>query len=96
MNRERSYYRKQRRRVIRRKEKLLFRLGGESLVQGWERGAAGRLSKGKIHCSCWLCRRKSYDAPSARDRRRASDAAHQLRESEERCGGFLQSPFPSS
>ena len=82
MNRDRSYYRKLRRRAIQRKEKLLRRLGGVELVQGWERGAAGRLSKGKIHCSCPLCRKKSYDAPSARDRRKALDAADQLREME--------------
>lgn len=78
MNRDRSFYRKQRRRVIHRKENLLRRLGGEELVQAWARGAAGRLSKGKIHCSCPLCRRKSYDEPSARDRRKALSDADQL------------------
>lgn len=26
-------------------------------------------SKNKIHCSCWMCRRKSYDEKSIRDRR---------------------------
>ena len=80
MNRDRSFNRKQRRRVIHRKENLLRRLGGEELVQAWARGAVGRFSKGKIHCSCWLCRRKSYDEPSARDRRKALSAADQLRE----------------
>lgn len=80
MNRSRSDYRKLRKRAIHRKESLLRQLGGEELVQGWERGAAGRLSKGKIHCSCPLCRRKSYDEPSARDRRKALSAADQLRE----------------
>ena len=27
----------------------------------------GYLDKGKIHCSCWLCRRKSYDCPKMQD-----------------------------
>lgn len=26
-------------------------------------------SKNKIHCSCWMCRRKSYDEESIRDRK---------------------------
>ena len=82
MNRDRSFYRKQRRRVIHRKENLLRRLGGEELVQAWARGAVGRFSKGKIHCSCWLCRRKSYDDPKIRDKRAAIDTAQQLLEIE--------------
>ena len=57
MNRDRSYYRKQRMRAIHRKETILRQLGGEENVLAWEHGAAGRLSKGKIHCSCWMCRR---------------------------------------
>ena len=83
MNRDRSYYRKQRMRAIHRKETILRQLGGEEFVSAWARGAAGRLSKGKIHCSCWMCRRKSYDDPQIRDKRAAMDAAQQLREIEE-------------
>ena len=82
MNRSRSYYRKQRMRAIHRKEKILRQLGGEENVLAWEHGAAGRLSKGKIHCSCWMCRRKSYDNPQLQDKRMAIDAAEQLREIE--------------
>ena len=37
-------------RVIHRKENILRQLGGEENVLAWEHGAAGRLSKGKIHC----------------------------------------------
>ena len=48
MNRDRSYYRKQRMRAIHRKETILRQLGGEEFVSAWARGAAGRLSKGKI------------------------------------------------
>ena len=80
MNRDRSYHRKQRMRAIHRKETILRQLGGEENVLAWEHGAAGRLSKGKIHCSCWMCRRKSYDEPQIRDRRAAMDAAKQLLE----------------
>lgn len=29
----------------------------------------GRLAKGKVHCSCPMCRTKSYDSLSARDKR---------------------------
>lgn len=72
LNRDRSYYRRQRMRVIHRKENILRQLGGEENVLAWEHGAAGRLSKGKIHCSCWMCRSKSYDDPQVRDKRRRS------------------------
>ena len=47
MNRDRSYYRKQRMRAIHRKETILRQLGGEENVLAWEHGAAGRLSKGE-------------------------------------------------
>ena len=82
MNRSRSYYRKQRMRAIHRKEKILRQLGGEENAFAWEHGAVGRLSKGKIHCSCWMCRRKSYDDPKIRDKRAAIDTAQQLLEIE--------------
>ena len=80
MNRERCYFRKQLIRAILRKETILRQLGGEEYVLAWEHGAAGRLSKGKIHCSCRMCRRKSYDEPQIRDKRAAMDAAQQLLE----------------
>lgn len=80
MNRSRSYYRKQRKRVIHRKEKILCQLGGKEDVRTWARGATGRFSKGKIHCSCYMCHRKSYDEPHIRDKRAAINAAEQLLE----------------
>ena len=70
MNRDRSYYRKQRMRAIHRKETILRQLGGEEFVSAWARGAAGRLSKGKI------------DDPKIRDKRAAMDAIQQLLETE--------------
>lgn len=82
MNRDRSYYRKQRRRTIQRKENMLRQLGSEAFVSAWARGAPGRLSKGKIHCSCWMCRRKSYDDLGIRDKRMNLCADEQLRETE--------------
>mgnify|MGYP000260800031 FL=1 len=82
MNRDRNYYRKQRKRTIHRKEELLRRIGGEAYVRAWAHEATGRFAKGKIHCSCWMCRQKSYDDPQLRDKRMARDAAEQLREIE--------------
>lgn len=32
-------------------------------------GNLHQYSKNKVHCSCWLCRRKSYDEKSMKDRR---------------------------
>lgn len=80
MNRDRSYYRKQRKRTIRRKEEILRRIGGEEYFHAWVHGATGRFAKGKLHCSCWMCRKKSYDDPPLRDKRMAMDATEQLRE----------------
>lgn len=82
MNRDRNYYRKQRRRAIRRKQEILRRIGGEAYVCAWSNGAAGRFAKGRIHCSCWMCHRKSYDDPQIRDKRMSMDAAEQFREVE--------------
>lgn len=82
MNRDRSYYRKQRKHTIHRKEKILRQVGGTENICAWARGAMGKFSKRKIHCSCWMCRMKSYDAPQIRDKRAAIDAVQQLLEIE--------------
>ena len=78
MKRDRGYFRKQRKRAIHRKEGILRRIGGEELVQAWSRGVIGRFAKGKIHCSCFMCRRKSYDEPTYRDKRMMLSAQDQL------------------
>jgi len=70
LNRDRAYYRYQRIRTINRKKGICKRLGGNELVEAWVRYKPGRLSKGKIHCSCWMCRRKSYDEKSISDVRK--------------------------
>ena len=82
MNRNRSYYRRQRIRAIRRKESILRKIGGENNLEAWTRGSVGRLSKGKIHCSCWMCRSKFYDEPSVRDKRLLLVSAEQIWEIE--------------
>ena len=78
MKRDRAYIRRQRKRAIRRKCRILYRLGGQTCVNGWARGAAGRFAKGKIHCSCPMCRLKSCDEPGARDKRAAERAKEML------------------
>lgn len=80
MQKDRAYYRWQRSRAIRRKLGILNRTGGEALAEGWTRGNNGRLAKGKIHCSCWMCRAKSFDCPPHSDLKREQDARQQLEE----------------
>ena len=80
MEKDRGYYRRQRKRTIRRKRGILFRLGGREYYDGWTRGAEGRLAKGKIHCSCPICRRKSYDELSMRDKRAKDKAISMVRD----------------
>ena len=36
----------------------------------WHYKHEGMLSKGKIHCSCWMCRTKSYDSLKISDLRK--------------------------
>ena len=69
LNRDRAYYRYQRNRHILRKIGILRRWGSD-VMEGWLRGCPGRLPKGKIHCSCPLCRVKSYDERRMDDKRK--------------------------
>jgi hypothetical protein len=78
MNRDRAYYRMQRTRIIRKKSCFLRQYGGDEMLHGWSRGISGRLSKGKIHCSCWLCRKKTKDEPTHSDRKKYAFALQQL------------------
>ena len=78
MKRTCSYYRWQRVRMIQKKLALLKRIGGDDYVQGWTRGISGRLAKGKFHCSCPMCRRKSYDDQSHRDAKQREAAVQQM------------------
>lgn len=78
MKRTRAYYRRQRNRAIERKLGILRRLGGEEYVYAWTRGAYGRLAKGKIHYSCPMCRAKSRDEHSHRDKKAFLSAKQQM------------------
>ena len=76
----RAYRRSQRNRIINRKACILRKMGGEKYVLAWSRGEAGRFAKGKIHCSCGMCRTKSYDMLSHADRKKLLAAQQQLNE----------------
>ena len=78
MNRDRRYHRMQRCRAIHRKIGILRRIGGEQYVLAWSHGKTGRFAKGKIHCSCPMCRSKSYDEEHIRDKRMKQAADEQL------------------
>lgn len=45
----------------------------------WSYKHEGELSKGKIHCSCWMCRRKSYDSPKISDLRKSLAMKDEIR-----------------
>ena len=66
MNHTRDYYRRQRAKHIARKQRMINQWSYDKEHPYWV-APAGALSKGKIHCSCWMCRRKSYDHKAAKD-----------------------------
>ena len=87
MARGRDWRRFQRYRTIQRKVDILRGIDGDENVKAWTAGGTkiGRLSKGKIHCSCWMCRVKSYDYRSHMDARRIqgmADEEHEWRQDE--------------
>ncbi|WP_156158181.1 hypothetical protein [Gordoniibacillus kamchatkensis] len=53
-NRSRDYYRHHRKRVINRKRKII-----KHFCWNVKKNEYGRLAKGKIHCSCWWCSKKT-------------------------------------
>lgn len=53
-NRARNYYRIQRKRHINRKKRII-----KGLNDYWVYKHEGMLSKGKIHCSCYMCAGKT-------------------------------------
>ena len=85
MARGREWRRFQRRRAIGKKKGILHRIGGDENVKAWTAGGTkiGRLSKSKIHCSCWMCRTKSYDYLSHMDLRKLQGMAQEKREWDE-------------
>ena len=62
-----AYTRYQRNRSINRKVNILRRRNGDLFVNDFH-PIKGKLSKGKIHCSCYGCRTKSYDELSHIDK----------------------------
>ena len=73
MNRPISFYRHNRIRVIKRKKKIIKEQHNYWYVQ-----YDGILSKGKIHCSCPMCRHKSYDEAKMQDKHAAIRDLSQL------------------
>ncbi len=70
MERNRGYRRRQRRRFIRRRLKIILNAwgpgswwGAESRPLNWFpfSGGPGRLGKFNLACSCWMCRGEKYD-----------------------------------
>ena len=80
MARNRGTLRFQRNRTIRKKLHLLRRLGGGESVYAWTGGQPGRLSKGKIHCSCCMCSIKSKSQATHRDSKYHVSAIQQMLE----------------
>lgn len=71
MSRTRSWRRFQRNRAIHHKSMILRDYWKLNYPDYWTPERYGVLSKGKVHCSCWMCRRKSYDDPCMMDKRHA-------------------------
>ena len=69
MSRTRSWRRFQRNRAIHHKSMILRDYWKLNYPDYWTPERYGVLSKGKVHCSCWMCRRKSYDDPRMMDKR---------------------------
>ena len=70
MSRTRSWRRFQRNRAIHHKSMILRDYWKLNYPDYWTPERYGVLSKGKVHCSCWMCRTKSYDDPRIMDKRR--------------------------
>ena len=80
MKRSKAYYRWQRRRAIHHKAWIVRYAWKEDSPLFWTPSRIGALSKGKVHCSCWMCRRKSYDELSRTDKRKQEAYKQQLEE----------------
>ena len=77
MQRNRAYYRWQRNRTINRKIRIIKCIWSAESVM-WALEKPGKFAKGKIHCSCWMCRTKSYDCLSHRDEKSLITATQQM------------------
>lgn len=59
--RNRGYYREKRRNAIKRKFNILKNNWGSDEAIKHFQDSKGKLSKGKVHCSCRMCREKTKD-----------------------------------
>ena len=67
--RDRNYRREVRKKAINKKLNIRkFLWGTEEVNKYYEHNPIGALDKGKVHCSCPLCRTKSYDELSRKDK----------------------------
>lgn len=67
--RDLNFRRRQKHRTINKKmRKQSYFLGYDYVKEYYEHNPKGILNKGKIHCSCPLCRTKSYDELSKKDK----------------------------
>lgn len=81
MKRNRGYYRKQRAKFIARKISIQKKkMGIKEVNKIYDERRKGQLGKGKIHCSCPMCRTKSYDELSRRDQAELERSIQQLKE----------------
>lgn len=74
-NRTAQYRRRMRQIKIDRKKQII-----KDQNNYWHYTFEGALDKGKIHCSCWMCRRKSYDYARQDDERKAYSMLYDLEE----------------
>lgn len=77
--RNRNYYRKQRIRAINRKLAIrIAQWGTQDTLKIYDATQRGKLHKGKVHCSCPMCSRKSSTELSHTDKRKYVKADSQL------------------
>lgn len=80
-NRSRDYYRYNRKKAINRKYNIRKNLWGTQQTEEYYNCVAkGSLSKGKIHCSCPMCRTKSHDELDNCDKKKIDSMNDKLNE----------------
>lgn len=65
-----------------RKRRIVMHVYPVGFVAGMTTKFCGRLAKGKLHCACPICRRKSRMRPTMRMRRQDDAFRDQLRETD--------------
>lgn len=79
--RDRAYYRYQRNRTINKKLRKIKSVWSEDSLENIQKNK-GKLSKGKIHCSCPMCSAKSRYELKASDKRKLSRIIEEIKEFE--------------